>query len=92
MQLNPARGRKLASMTDHQARQKITVYAAQPREGTETVLISIVFSLRIFEVYAAQPREGTETMRIMDSQSSDFSQAVYAAQPREGTETHIGVP
>ena len=38
------------------------VYAAQPREGTETLidlLLHCFFSLS--KVYAAQPREGTET-------------------------------
>ena len=40
----------------------IEVYAAQPREGTET--ISFVPSTQFiyeYKVYAAQPREGTET-------------------------------
>ena len=38
------------------------VYAAQPREGTETV--ALLYARTVFErqVYAAQPREGTETV------------------------------
>ena len=36
MQLNPARGRKRASPSVLMARDGLTVYAAQPREGTET--------------------------------------------------------
>ena len=35
MQLNPARGRKLEDPESHDIRL-IEVYAAQPREGTET--------------------------------------------------------
>ena len=38
------------------------VYAAQPREGTETYLHSDELPLS-YAVYAAQPREGTETHR-----------------------------
>ena len=36
MQLNPARGRKLALMCVAFGRIHSRVYAAQPREGTET--------------------------------------------------------
>ena len=38
------------------------VYAAQPREGTETYNKTEKM-LDTLEVYAAQPREGTETLR-----------------------------
>ena len=64
----------------------LLVYAAQPREGTETE--------NIFEklvencvVYAAQPREGTETPIIDRHHILGYTRVVYAAQPREGTET-----
>ena len=36
MQLNPARGRKLASLVASTLVSIVSVYAAQPREGTET--------------------------------------------------------
>ena len=39
----------------------IRVYAAQPREGTETFIGKILIRYTINLVYAAQPREGTET-------------------------------
>ena len=38
-----------------------TVYAAQPREGTETVTKRLGIVPIVSAVYAAQPREGTET-------------------------------
>ena len=37
MQLNPARGRKLNHLSFSSCLKVIAVYAAQPREGTETV-------------------------------------------------------
>ena len=36
MQLNPARGRKLDNLDDLDELDDAEVYAAQPREGTET--------------------------------------------------------
>ena len=36
MQLNPARGRKLAAPRGRRCAGAVVVYAAQPREGTET--------------------------------------------------------
>ena len=36
MQLNPARGRKLKASDDQKSDMLYKVYAAQPREGTET--------------------------------------------------------
>ena len=43
---------------------KNQVYAAQPREGTETYVGDCSDPTQLLiEVYAAQPREGTETMR-----------------------------
>ena len=38
------------------------VYAAQPREGTETARHQML-DTPVLQVYAAQPREGTETVR-----------------------------
>ena len=60
MQLNPARGRKLASVPDTIVSTIASVYAAQPREGTETYASVACMKLCCL-VYAAQPREGTET-------------------------------
>ena len=62
MQLNPARGRKHLTI-DHCLRQiPVMVYAAQPREGTETRHTDRYrVSCHRLTVYAAQPREGTET-------------------------------
>ena len=111
MQLNPARGRKLAIFDRHGLLIRLgglcsstprgdgnayrgtllykscvdTVYAAQPREGTETIVWHGDKVCQTFEVYAAQPREGTETPRIR--RTNDGCTVVYAAQPREGTET-----
>ena len=62
MQLNPARGRKRRQGSSSYPRTFCTVYAAQPREGTETwKTVGIKYLIYILEVYAAQPREGTET-------------------------------
>ena len=62
------------------------VYAAQPREGTETTARRIsAVSVTRSPVYAAQPREGTETRFGRNTRSNNYT--VYAAQPREGTET-----
>ena len=64
MQLNPARGRKLVicRLCPHSF-SPIPVYAAQPREGTETYDAKNIQFQLVFEVYAAQPREGTETRK-----------------------------
>ena len=68
------------------------VYAAQPREGTETGeglwLMGHTLSQK---VYAAQPREGTETLIEVYGQPDHTHSQVYAAQPREGTETAHGL-
>ena len=66
----------------------VLVYAAQPREGTETLInLGQHGSTRHNVVYAAQPREGTETILGMIIISYMHDTLVYAAQPREGTET-----
>ena len=62
------------------------VYAAQPREGTETGDVIRIHVLDMSSVYAAQPREGTETCTRSPFVTPSGSW-VYAAQPREGTET-----
>ena len=40
----------------------LQVYAAQPREGTETLVLQTPLNEFWCLVYAAQPREGTETV------------------------------
>ena len=86
MQLNPARGRKRARMIARSLRVTLLVYAAQPREGTETDEEALTSIGSGKKVYAAQPREGTETP-IRDFEQTWIPNEVYAAQPREGTET-----
>ena len=86
MQLNPARGRKLDACTSNSLVFGSKVYAAQPREGTETLLEAFVIKHNL-PVYAAQPREGTET-RPRWHHTTLYCSTVYAAQPREGTETN----
>ena len=62
MQLNPARGRKQELRAHAYYYKQLLVYAAQPREGTETRDINRPPSfVNVIQVYAAQPREGTET-------------------------------
>ena len=60
MQLNPARGRKHIVYSPRIPFSS-SVYAAQPREGTETLFVDDGSSDETLGVYAAQPREGTET-------------------------------
>ena len=86
MQLNPARGRKLHTACLRYDAQYLVVYAAQPREGTETRISPLHNPPNRWVVYAAQPREGTET-RISPLHNPPNRWVVYAAQPREGTET-----
>ena len=62
MQLNPARGRKRDIPIISCPKDCIWVYAAQPREGTETSSHSVDEWDEGALVYAAQPREGTETI------------------------------
>ena len=61
MQLNPARGRKPTPRIGLKTYLAPTVYAAQPREGTETKKSLACIRIHRLWVYAAQPREGTET-------------------------------
>ena len=82
MQLNPARGRKLEEGGGEVDHVLVMVYAAQPREGTETCSV-LQGPSNILTVYAAQPREGTETS-AHGIRRVDRRDRVYAAQPREG--------
>ena len=66
MQLNPARGRKLHTACLRYDAQYLVVYAAQPREGTETRISPLHNPPNRWVVYAAQPREGTETQSVRD--------------------------
>ena len=85
MQLNPARGRK-PNETFIQNYLYIMVYAAQPREGTETVELRVVYMYRgHLGLCSSTPRgdgNTTDSNREIPRVSP-----VYAAQPREGTET-----
>ena len=63
MQLNPARGRKLHKVIN-ESKFVTEVYAAQPREGTETLFFLSTITFATGLVYAAQPREGTETVTV----------------------------
>ena len=87
MQLNPARGRKLALMHE---RNPIPVCGGfmqlNPARGRKHRCESRQSRLNYLKVYAAQPREGTETV-LADDSNLDVPAVVYAAQPREGTET-----
>ena len=67
MQLNPARGRKLSQTANLPRKKQCQVYAAQPREGTETKFVASITDHQARQVYAAQPREGTETFRSESS-------------------------
>ena len=68
MQLNPARGRKQGLSSNSSSTSRRKVYAAQPREGTETQSTRRVNSYYTPKVYAAQPREGTETsIKVADT-------------------------
>ena len=80
MQLNPARGRK-RGCTCSACRTPARVYAAQPREGTETSLLQFDLPFGIFAVYAAQPREGTETFKSIRAKSR-YSPGLCSSTPR----------
>ena len=92
MQGNPAKGEGVGEAdsrgTGGGPGDGVEVYAAQPREGTETHTKRRGLAPQGHAVYAAQPREGTETFPIL-SGSRHTVTPVYAAQPREGTETML---
>ena len=58
------------------------VYAAQPREGTETALWASAFSCALAQVYAAQPREGTETKCYLDTNKLNIILGLCSSTPR----------
>ena len=65
----------------------IEVYAAQPREGTETVKRTPVYSHnhRNNGLCSSTPRgDGNLSLAFLEA---TLDLVVYAAQPREGTET-----
>ena len=87
MQLNPARGRKLGTSASAMSRRYAAVYAAQPREGTETGKdLSPAKRPTLSQgLCSSTPRgDGNREDRLLFA--VDEAQ-VYAAQPREGTET-----
>ena len=60
-----------------------TVYAAQPREGTETRQCTWSrLSARAVLVYAAQPREGTETIGDSKAHTLPICQGLCSSTPR----------
>ena len=86
MQLNPARGRKLASRFVLIPIPQNVVYAAQPREGTETRTIEELYHSVIYTRFMQlNPARGRK-QEAMVPRLADADE-VYAAQPREGTET-----
>ena len=92
MQLNPARGRKhraahvLADSFDSR------VYAAQPREGTETSRgerqMYQAIDARFMQLNPARGRKLSDSVHVIRPEDIQ----VYAAQPREGTETFMNPP
>ena len=87
MQLNPARGRKLSAITVLPPSKRTKVYAAQPREGTETYRSSEEIPSYWFRFMQLNPARGRKPHNQHQSYHKESS--VYAAQPREGTETRI---
>ena len=69
-----------------------SVYAAQPREGTETAS-SHLPSLHIYStVYAAQPREGTETPAGQGLLGECIGKGLCSSTPRgDGNDAPIGL-
>ena len=64
----------------------IKVYAAQPREGTETTAILLFLSSTATWFMQLNPARGRKHKTL--DEPNAISLEVYAAQPREGTETH----
>ena len=86
MQLNPARGRKLKIVLDIRYDWISPVYAAQPREGTETQPKNQASDARTKRFMQLNPARGRKRDIPIISCPKDCIW-VYAAQPREGTET-----
>ena len=67
------------------------VYAAQPREGTETgKRIADYTPIPTPRFMQLNPARGRKLEAVLDV--LDLVLVVYAAQPREGTETHPAYP
>ena len=63
-----------------------TVYAAQPRKGTETRRrCFVVIATQVWGLCSSTPRGDGNSPR--SKLKASFTNTVYAAQPREGTET-----
>ena len=92
MQLNPARGRKHKQLALLRCRIHQTVYAAQPREGTETRRSRCLLVTRCRSGFMQlNPARGRKLLTIPRPMRISMI-AVYAAQPREGTETAHSSP
>ena len=68
----------------------IEVYAAQPREGTETFLVFARSPNNAFYGLCSSTPRGDGNTIVYTSPLRDVIVSVYAAQPREGTETPTG--
>ena len=73
------------------------VYAAQPREGTETQNGKKGLKLQEIQVYAAQPREGTETYAIFGFVQDVIAERFMQLNPARGRKpycvlVHLAVP
>ena len=87
MQLNPARGRKHLSLGKAPKEEDELVYAAQPREGTETSARRSIASTGFLAGLCSSTPRGDGNSERVPVASSRRTESVYAAQPREGTET-----
>ena len=85
MQLNPARGRKPILRNKTLDKPHILVYAAQPREGTETQRITDWANDIVQRFMQLNPARGRKLKIVIRCVNGGYE--VYAAQPREGTET-----
>ena len=86
MQLNPARGRKRGHGLRGTPDGVLRVYAAQPREGTETLTASECPCSCQLRFMHLNPARGRKQIRLCIMNPWILT-SVYAAQPREGTET-----
>ena len=78
MQLNPARGRKPSCVKLSMPPRKLKVYAAQPREGTETLYVaeslSDTYFLWFMQLNPARGRKLTVLLLLMNSMIAWFMQ------------------
>ena len=87
MQLNPARGRKQYFVNGIVGCLGSLVYAAQPREGTETSRTwNVSHWSRRSRFMQLNPARGRK-LQLGADKIFQAAGRVYAAQPREGTET-----